>query len=101
MATTLIRETKSPAFILLAVLAAALLCQVMAQQAAPVLPKKQQKKASTLISKQDPPKVNPRVLNQAANGNVSINISLGKQRAYFMVGEEIAIDTPVSSGKRA
>jgi len=101
MATTLIRETKSPAFALLAALAAALLCQVMAQQSASVLPKKQQKKANTLISKQEPPKVNPRVLGQAAVGNVSIYISLGKQRAYFLVGERIAIDTPISSGKRA
>ena len=101
MATTLIRETKLPAFALSGALAAALLCQVIAQQATPALAKKQQKKADTLISKQEPPKVNPRVLNQAAAGNVSVAISLCKQRAYLMVGEEIAIDTPISSGKRA
>lgn len=63
--------------------------------------KKKQKKASTLIRKQEPPKVNPRLLEKATPENVAVTISLGKQRAYLMVGEEIAIDTPISSGKRA
>ncbi|MDX2079172.1 MAG: L,D-transpeptidase family protein [Terrimicrobiaceae bacterium] len=60
-----------------------------------------QKKASELIRKQDPPKVIPRVLEQATPETVSVLISLSKQRAYLKVGEEIAIDTPISSGKRA
>ncbi len=69
-------------------------------QSSPV-PKKVQKKASELIKRQEPPKVIPRVLEQATPDNVSIIISLSKQRAYFKVGEEIGIDTPISSGKRA
>jgi len=60
-----------------------------------------QKSARELIAKQEPPKVHPRVLQKATPANVSIYISLGKQRAYFMVGDEIAVDTPISSGKRA
>ncbi len=80
---------------------AAFLCQVLAQPAPGVAPKKQQKKASSLISKQEPPKVNPRLLEQATAGNSSVTISLGKQRAYFLVNGEIAVDTPVSTGKRA
>jgi lipoprotein-anchoring transpeptidase ErfK/SrfK len=32
---------------------------------------------------------------------VSLNISLTKQRVYLLVGEEIAVDSPISSGKRA
>lgn len=80
---------------------AALLGQALAQPAPTVPPKKQQKKASELIKKQDPPKVIPRVLEKATPDNVSVYISLGKQRAYFKVGEEIAVDTPISSGKRA
>lgn len=64
-------------------------------------PVKMPKKASELIKKQAPPKVIPRVLNRATSDNVSIHISLGKQRAYFMVGDEVAIDSPVSTGKRA
>ena len=64
-------------------------------------PVKMPKKASELIKKQAPPKVIPRVLKRATPDNVGIHISLGKQRAYFMVGDEVAIDSPVSTGKRA
>ncbi len=80
-----------------------MLTPAIAQQRTPVTPppKAVQKKASALISKQEPPKVIPRVLEKATAENVSITISLGKQRAYFLVGEEIAVDTPISSGKRA
>lgn len=63
-------------------------------------PRRNQKKASQLISKQAPPKVTPRVLDRATPDNVSIEISLGKQRAFLRVGEETAIDAPISSGKR-
>jgi len=64
-------------------------------------PKKVQKKAGELISKQAPPKVIPRVLERATPDNVSVYVSLEKQRAYLTVGEETAIDSPISSGKRA
>lgn len=64
-------------------------------------PKKAQKKAGDLISKQAPPKVIPRVLERATPDNVSVYVSLEKQRAYLTVGEETAIDSPISSGKRA
>jgi lipoprotein-anchoring transpeptidase ErfK/SrfK len=64
-------------------------------------PKKVQKKAGELISKQAPPKVIPRVLERATPENVSVYVSLEKQRAYLRVGEETAIDSPISSGKRA
>lgn len=33
--------------------------------------------------------------------NARVLISLSKQRAYLMVEDEIAIDTPISSGKKA
>jgi lipoprotein-anchoring transpeptidase ErfK/SrfK len=64
-------------------------------------PRKEQKKASRLVSKQSPPKVTPRVLEKATPDNVSIHVSLGKQRAFLKVGGETAVDTPVSTGKRA
>ena len=64
-------------------------------------PPRTQKKASALIQKQKPAKVNPRLLTSATPENVSVELSLGKQRAYLLVGEEIAVDTPISSGKRA
>jgi lipoprotein-anchoring transpeptidase ErfK/SrfK len=59
------------------------------------------KKASALIAKQDPPKVSPRVLEQITPDNSQVLVSLGKQRAYLMMNGEIAIDTPVSTGKAA
>lgn len=60
-----------------------------------------QKPASELISKQAAPKVVPRVLEKVNSENSHVIVSLGKQRAYLMVGDEIAIDSPISSGKRA
>jgi lipoprotein-anchoring transpeptidase ErfK/SrfK len=55
---------------------------------------------SELKSVQDPPKVVPRVVDQAKPENTRIVVSLGRQRAYLYVGDEVAIDTPVSTGKR-
>jgi lipoprotein-anchoring transpeptidase ErfK/SrfK len=77
--------------------------QLVAQQQRPVPTPRptKQKSASELIKKQDPPKVIPRVLEKATPDNVSFYISLGKQRAYMKVGDEIAVDSPISSGKRA
>jgi lipoprotein-anchoring transpeptidase ErfK/SrfK len=97
-----IRDMKSAMFAsLVALVFAALICNVIAQPA-PLLPlKKQQKRAGELIKKQDPPKVIPRVLEKATIDNVSIYISLSKQRAYLSVGDEVAVDSPISSGKRA
>ncbi len=96
------RELKLGKPVLLCLLAIGLLvCGAPAQQISFGPPKKQQKRAGELIRKQEPPKVIPRVLERATPENVSIYISLGKQRAYFRVYDEIAVDSPISSGKRA
>jgi hypothetical protein len=58
------------------------------------------KSPAEIILGQDPPKVVPRVLEQATPENTSVVVSLGRQRAYLYVGSEAAIDTPVSTGKR-
>ena len=58
------------------------------------------KKASELISKQPPITTNNAVLAKVTPDNSHIIVSLTKQRAYLMTGEEIAIDSPISSGKR-
>lgn len=63
--------------------------------------KPKQKPAKELIQKQAKPKVVPRVLEVANQDNTRVYVSIGKQRAYLLVGEEVAIDTPISSGKRA
>src|SRR5215813_9438307 len=55
--------------------------------------------ASAYISSQPPLKVNQSVLNQATPDNVHVRVSLPRQRAYLMVGDEVAADSPISSGK--
>ena len=83
------------------VLAAILCAQFLSAQQPPLPPQKKQKSATELLKKQEPPKVIPRVLAQATPQNITVYISLSKQRAYLKVGDEIGIDTPISSGKRA
>jgi lipoprotein-anchoring transpeptidase ErfK/SrfK len=58
------------------------------------------KKANELISKQAPMTTNAGVLARVTPDNAHVIVSLTKQRAYLMIGEEIAIDSPISSGKR-
>jgi lipoprotein-anchoring transpeptidase ErfK/SrfK len=54
-----------------------------------------------LIARQIPPVINQSVLAQLSPDNASVIVSLSKQRAYVYAGDQVAIDTPVSSGKRA
>jgi lipoprotein-anchoring transpeptidase ErfK/SrfK len=58
------------------------------------------RKASQLIQKQEPVKINQSLLKQVTPDSVHVVISLPKQRAYLMLGEQIVIDSPISSGKR-
>lgn len=58
------------------------------------------RKASELIRKQEPLKVNQSLLKQATQDNTRIAISLPKQRAYLMIGDQVVADGPISSGKR-
>jgi lipoprotein-anchoring transpeptidase ErfK/SrfK len=67
-------------------------------RSAPV-PIQPQKKASELIHKQAPIKVNQALLKQCTPDTVHIVVSIPKQRAYLMLNEQIVIDSPVSSGK--
>ena len=69
---------------------------VAAKPAAP----KPMRKASELISRQEPVKINTSLLKQVSPDSVRIVISLPKQRAYLMLGAAIVIDSPISSGKR-
>lgn len=62
-------------------------------------PQPKMRSASSYISRQEPLKVNQSVLNRATPDNVHVRVSLPKQRAYLMVGEEIAADSPISSGR--
>ena len=58
------------------------------------------RKASQLIHRQEPIKINHSLMTQATPDSVHVVISLPKQRAYLMVGEQTVIDSPISSGKR-
>jgi len=58
------------------------------------------RKASDLIRKQELLKVSQSLLKQATQDNTHIVVSIPKQRAYLMIGDQIVADGPISSGKR-
>jgi lipoprotein-anchoring transpeptidase ErfK/SrfK len=62
-------------------------------------PQPKMRGASAYISRQPPLKVNQSVLRQATSDNVHVRVSLPRQRAYLLVGDQIAADSPISSGK--
>lgn len=59
------------------------------------------RKASELISRQAPIKINRSIYDNLSPNESRVVVSLSKQRAYLLGGDQIAIDTPISSGKRA
>lgn len=63
-------------------------------------PTQPMKKASELISKQPGITTNNEILQRVTPENAHVIVSITKQRAYLMTGDEIAIDSPISSGKR-
>jgi hypothetical protein len=54
-------------------------------------------KASDLIRRQEPVKINQSLLKEATPDNVHVVVSLPKQRAFLMTGDQIVIDSPISS----
>jgi lipoprotein-anchoring transpeptidase ErfK/SrfK len=54
-----------------------------------------------LVSRQIPPVVQQDVLARLDPQNAAVVVSLARQRAYVYAGSDLAIDTPISSGKRA
>ena len=58
------------------------------------------RKASAYISRQAPLKINQSLLKQATPDNTRIVVSLSKQRAYLMIGDNIVADGPISSGRQ-
>ncbi len=59
------------------------------------------RKASELINKQAPININKSVYDSLTSDQSRVVVSLPKQRAYLLAGDQVAIDTPISSGKRA
>jgi lipoprotein-anchoring transpeptidase ErfK/SrfK len=66
-----------------------------------VSPARPMKPATELINRQEPMNVTARLLDKATPDNTHVRVSLSKQRAYLMIGDEVVIDTPISSGKRS
>jgi lipoprotein-anchoring transpeptidase ErfK/SrfK len=64
-------------------------------------PKAKMVPAQQLIGKQAPPVVNKAVLAETTPDNAIVLVSLSRQRAYLYAGTQLAIDTPISSGKKA
>jgi lipoprotein-anchoring transpeptidase ErfK/SrfK len=60
---------------------------------------KPMRKPAELIRKQEPLKINQSLLKQATQDNTHIVVSLPKQRAYLMIGDQIVADGPVCSGR--
>ncbi len=56
--------------------------------------------AVDLIRKQAPLQVNQALLARVSAEDLHIVVSLLKQRAYLMTGNQILVDSPISSGKR-
>lgn len=63
-------------------------------------PSPSMRKAAEMINRQAPLSINNSLLAQVTPDNAHIIVSLPKQRAYLMIGDQIAIDSPISSGKR-
>jgi lipoprotein-anchoring transpeptidase ErfK/SrfK len=57
------------------------------------------KPASELLHRQEQAKITPRVLDTITPDNAHVIVSISRQRAYLMVGDQIGLDTPISSGK--
>ena len=70
-------------------------------RATPPPVKPQMKQATELIHRQEPINVSARLLEKTTPDNSRVRVSLSKQRAYLLMGDEVVIDSPISSGKRA
>jgi lipoprotein-anchoring transpeptidase ErfK/SrfK len=58
------------------------------------------RKPAELIRKQDPITINQALLAKVSPDDTHVIVSLAKQRVYLMTGEQVIIDSPISSGKR-
>jgi lipoprotein-anchoring transpeptidase ErfK/SrfK len=58
------------------------------------------RKAADMINRQAPLSINNDLLAKLTPENAHIVVSLPKQRAYLMIADQIAVDSPISSGKR-
>jgi len=57
------------------------------------------RKAADMIGRQPGPKINKELESLINPSNSRLVVSLSKQRVYLMTGDQIYIDSPISSGK--
>lgn len=57
-------------------------------------------KSSDLVHHQEKGRVYSQVIQNKKNEPVSVVVSLSRQRAYLFVGNQLAADSPISSGRR-
>jgi lipoprotein-anchoring transpeptidase ErfK/SrfK len=83
-------------------LATLLVCLVAFEPAASaqIFGRKKMRKASEMIRRQAPPKIDRSLEGVISPENSRVVISISKQRAYLLAGDQVYIDTPVSTGKR-
>ena len=65
-----------------------------------IVDKQQVFKSSDLVHRQEKGRIYPNVLKNKNSEPVAVIISLGKQRVYVCVGGYIAIESPISSGRK-
>ncbi len=65
------------------------------------VPAQPMKKASQLIIKPPPVSVNKSAYENLSPDSARVVVNLSKQRAYLLNGDQVAIESPISSGKRA
>jgi lipoprotein-anchoring transpeptidase ErfK/SrfK len=58
------------------------------------------RKAADMIRAQPQAIINQQLLQKLTPDEAHIIVSIAKQRAWLMMGEQIVIDSPISSGKR-
>jgi lipoprotein-anchoring transpeptidase ErfK/SrfK len=71
------------------------------EASAQFLGRKPKKRASEMIYRQAAPKVDRSVETIIGPENARITVSLSRQRVYVFAGDQLYIDSPISSGKRA
>jgi lipoprotein-anchoring transpeptidase ErfK/SrfK len=69
--------------------------------AAQIFKSKKTKPAAQYLRRQKAAEIDKSLESQIDPSNSHVRISLSRQRAYLLVGEQVYIDTPVSTGKRA
>ena len=58
------------------------------------------RKATELIRRQEPIRINQALVNSVSPDQLRVVVSLAKQRAYLLAGDQVVVDSPISSGKR-